>query len=127
EPYEHELGVRYRIDGVLMPAGVPPTISRFRNAITSRLKIMASLNIAEKRKPQDGRITFRMSRSTGGGEYDLRVSVIPMLHGEGVVLRILNKGTVMLGLEELGMPSSTLARWDALIARPHGILLVTGP
>ncbi|MFO0828825.1 MAG: ATPase, T2SS/T4P/T4SS family [Phycisphaerales bacterium] len=123
EPYENELQVRYRIDGVLTLAGVPPAINRFRSAITSRLKIMANLNIAEKRKPQDGRITLRNK----GAEYDLRVSIIPMLHGEGVVLRILNKGAVMMGLEELGMPGEILARWDALIARPHGILLVTGP
>ncbi|MBL9120076.1 MAG: Flp pilus assembly complex ATPase component TadA [Phycisphaerae bacterium] len=123
EPYEQELIIRYRIDGVLSSAGVPPTISRFRNAIVSRLKIMANLNIAEKRRPQDGRISLRHK----GVEFDLRVSIIPMLHGEGVVLRVLNKGAVLMGLEELGMPSDILARWDALIARPHGILLVTGP
>jgi general secretion pathway protein E/type IV pilus assembly protein PilB len=123
EPYEQELHVRYRIDGVLANAGVPPTISRFRNAIVSRLKIMANLNIAEKRRPQDGRITLRHK----GTEYDLRVSIIPMLFGEGVVLRVLNKGAVMMGLEQLGMPPDILARWDDLIARPHGILLVTGP
>ncbi len=123
EPYEQELHVRYRIDGVLASAGVPATIHRFRNAIVSRLKIMANLNIAEKRRPQDGRITLRHK----GNEFDLRVSIIPMLHGEGVVLRILNKNAVSMGLESLGMPKDILARWDALIARPHGILLVTGP
>jgi general secretion pathway protein E/type IV pilus assembly protein PilB len=123
EPYEQTLAIRYRIDGVLAQAGVPATVSRFRNAIVSRLKIMANLNIAEKRKPQDGRITLRHR----GGEYDLRVSIIPMLHGEGVVLRILSKNTVMFGLDELGMPAELLTRWDALISRPHGILLVTGP
>ena len=123
EPYEDTLSIRYRVDGVLMPAGVPPTVNRFQNAIISRLKIMANLNIAEKRKPQDGRITIRRQ----GGEYDLRVSVIPMLFGEGVVLRILNKSTVMFDLDELGMDRDLLARWDDLIARPHGILLVTGP
>jgi type II secretion system protein E len=123
EPYENELHVRYRIDGVLVAAGVPPTIHRFRSAITSRLKIMANLNIAEKRRPQDGRITLRSK----GNEYDLRVSIIPMLHGEGVVLRVLSKSAVLIGLEELGMPAPLLSRWDDLIARPHGILLVTGP
>ena len=123
EPFEEELEVRYRIDGVLAPAGVPQTINRFRNAIVSRLKIMADLNIAEKRLPQDGRISLR-HRSH---EYDLRLSVIPMLHGEGVVLRILDQSSVLLGLEQLGMPKHTLERWDDLIARPHGILLVTGP
>jgi type II secretory ATPase GspE/PulE/Tfp pilus assembly ATPase PilB-like protein len=123
EPYEDRLAIRYRIDGVLAEAGVPATINRFRNAITSRLKIMANLNIAEKRRPQDGRISLRHK----GGEFDLRVSVIPMLSGEGVVLRILNKSAVLMGLEELGMPPRVRDRWDALIGRPHGILLVTGP
>ncbi|MCA9285820.1 MAG: type II/IV secretion system protein [Phycisphaerales bacterium] len=123
EPYEHMLAIRYRIDGVLSQAGVPPTVNRFRNAIVSRLKIMSNLNIAEKRKPQDGRITLRQR----GEEYDLRLSIIPMLHGEGVVLRILSKSAVLMGLEELGMPQPILVRWDDLIRRPHGILLVTGP
>ena len=123
EPYEDTLMIRYRIDGVLGPAGVPPTVNRFRHAIISRVKIMANLNIAEKRKPQDGRITLRHK----GAEYDLRVSVIPMLFGEGVVLRILNKSAKMFELEELGMESDNLQRWDELISRPHGILLVTGP
>lgn len=130
EPYERELIVRYRIDGVLERANVPPTINRFGAAIISRLKIMANLNIAEKRKPQDGRITFR-HRADGGTrgvqEHDLRVSVIPMLFGEGVVLRILSKSAVLLSLDDLGMPPHVLAPWDNLITRPHGILLVTGP
>ncbi len=123
EPYEDRLMIRYRIDGVLGAAGVPPSVNRFRNAIISRLKIMANLNIAEKRKPQDGRITLRHK----GAEYDLRVSVIPMLFGEGVVLRILNKSAKMFELTELGMEADLLSGWDELIGRPHGILLVTGP
>ena len=123
EPYEHDLSIRYRIDGVLVDAGVPPTVRRFRNAIVSRLKIMANLNIAEKRRPQDGRITLRIK----GHEHDLRVSVIPMLFGEGVVLRILSKGAVLTGLSDLGMPTGIETRWNTLIERPHGILLVTGP
>ncbi len=123
EPFEDRLTIRYRIDGVLGAAGVPPTVSRFRNAIISRIKIMANLNIAEKRRPQDGRITLRHK----GAEYDLRVSVIPMVFGEGVVLRILNKSANMLNLESLGMDGALLSRWDQLIRRPHGILLVTGP
>lgn len=132
EPYERELIVRYRIDGVLLRANVPPTINRFGAAIISRLKIMANLNIAEKRRPQDGRITFKhrmpgVPLDQSGGEYDLRVSVIPMLFGEGVVLRILNKSAVLMGLEDLGMPEGVMRRWDKLINRPHGILLVTGP
>jgi len=123
EPYEDSLEIRYRVDGVLTQAGVPPTVNRFRNAIISRLKIMASLNIAEKRKPQDGRITLRVK----GREFDLRVSVIPMLFGEGVVLRILDKGTIQFDLSGLGMDQNVLVRWDAMIRKPHGILLVTGP
>ncbi len=132
EPYERELIVRYRIDGVLLRANVPPTINRFGAAIISRLKIMANMNIAEKRRPQDGRITFRhrmpgQPLDQSGGEFDLRVSVIPMLFGEGVVLRILNKSAVLMGLEDLGMPEGIMKKWDAMINRPHGILLVTGP
>ena len=123
EPFEDSLDIRYRIDGVLSHAGVPTTVNRFRNAIISRIKIMANLNIAEKRMPQDGRITLRHKAK----EYDLRVSVIPMIFGEGVVLRILNKSAAMFQLEELGMDEENLRRWDELILRPHGILLVTGP
>lgn len=128
EPYEHELLVRYRIDGVLERANVPATINRFASAVISRLKIMANLNIAEKRKPQDGRITFK-HRFTGRPpeEFDLRVSVIPMLFGEGVVLRVLSKTAALMSLDQLGMPLDVLTRWDRLINRPHGILLVTGP
>lgn len=123
EPFEHSLSIRYRIDGVLSPAGVPPTVNRFRDAITSRLKIMAGMNVAERRRSQDGRIAFRHE----GREFDLRVSVIPMVHGEGIVLRLLESSAALMGLEELGMESDLLQRWDDLIARPHGILLVTGP
>ena len=131
EPYEHELSVRYRIDGVLQKASVPTTINRFGTAIISRLKIMASLNIAEKRKPQDGRITFRPAKGKlsvrGGEEFDLRVSTIPMLYGEGVVLRVLSKTAAVMTLEQLGMPGNVQGAWEGLIQRPHGILLVTGP
>ena len=128
EPYEKELVVRYRIDGILQRANVPPTINRFGAAIISRIKIMANLNIAEKRTPQDGRISFRRrTREHGLEEYDLRVSVIPMLSGEGVVLRILNKSAVTLTLDDLGMPGTVFSVWDEIIRRPHGIVLVTGP
>ncbi|MGP1347070.1 MAG: GspE/PulE family protein [Phycisphaerales bacterium] len=123
EPYERRLIVRYRVDGVLTRANVPPTINQFAAAIISRIKIMANLNIAEKRRPQDGRITLKHK----GEAFDLRVSVIPMLFGEGVVLRILNKSAVLMGLDDLGMPEGVLRSWDALISKPHGILLVTGP
>jgi general secretion pathway protein E/type IV pilus assembly protein PilB len=129
EPYEHELIIRYRIDGVLQKANVPPTINRFGAAIISRLKIMANLNIAEKRRPQDGRITFkcRPQGTSKQSEFDLRVSVIPMLFGEGVVLRVLSKTAVLMSLDDLGMPQGVRKTWDTLINRPHGILLVTGP
>ncbi|MEQ8845778.1 MAG: GspE/PulE family protein [Phycisphaerales bacterium] len=132
EPYEHRLIVRYRIDGVLQRANVPETINRFSAAIISRLKIMANMNIAEKRKPQDGRITLKQRLPDGEGrmtlqEFDLRVSVIPMLFGEGVVLRILNKSAVLMELSDLGMPQWIEQGWNELIERPYGILLVTGP
>lgn len=123
EPYEVEMVVRYRVDGVLVRAAVPTTISRFAAAIVSRIKVMSGLNIAEKRKPQDGRITLRRK----GKDFDLRVSVIPMLFGEGVVLRVLNKEAALMDLGDLGMPPHVLSAWDVLITRPHGILLVTGP
>lgn len=117
------LKVRYRIDGMLHPQPVPPEINRFQAAIISRLKIMARLNIAEKRLPQDGRIKLKVH----GREIDVRVSVIPMIHGEGLVLRILDKGAMVLDLKRLGMESDTYAAFSELIRLPHGILLVTGP
>jgi general secretion pathway protein E/type IV pilus assembly protein PilB len=123
EPFERDLAVRYRIDGLLERANTPASINRFAKAIVSRIKIMASLNVAEKRLPQDGRIAFR----AGKHELDLRVSIIPMLFGEGVVIRVLDKAAVLLGLSDLGMPDAILHPWAELIARPHGILLVTGP
>ena len=128
EPYEDSLAVRYRIDGVLQQANVPATISRFRAAIVSRIKIMAGMNIAEKRRPQDGRIEFRW-RPSGKAlqEFDLRVSIIPMLFGEGVVMRLLNKTQALMDLRDLGMPDTVRGTWNNLINQPHGILLVTGP
>jgi len=123
EPYENDLSIRYRIDGVLHQTSVPPQIRRFQAAIISRIKIMANLNIAEKRLPQDGRIKLQ----AGGRQCDIRVSVIPMLYGEGVVMRILDKSTVLFTLPQLGMAEDTFAVFQGLIARPHGIILVTGP
>ncbi len=123
EPFENALTVRYRIDGVLQKASLPPQIHRFQAAIISRIKILANLNIAEKRLPQDGRIKFQV----GARQVDVRVSVIPMIFGEGVVMRLLDKSSVLYGLRELGMDEVTLGRFDVLIQRPHGILLVTGP
>ena len=123
EPYENDLKVRYRVDGVLQDAKVPPQVKRFQAAIVSRIKIMAQLNIAEKRLPQDGRIKLQL----GGRQIDIRVSVIPMLFGEGVVMRILDKGNVLYTLPQLGMPEDSHAVFQREIERPNGIILVTGP
>ncbi|MFO0871600.1 MAG: ATPase, T2SS/T4P/T4SS family [Pirellulales bacterium] len=117
------LVIRYRIDGILLPQPVPPEINRFQSAIISRLKIMARLNIAEKRLPQDGRIKLRIS----GREIDVRVSVIPMIHGESIVMRILDKGAMSFELRKLGMQEPTYRTFRELIDLPHGIILVTGP
>ncbi|MEQ8210633.1 MAG: GspE/PulE family protein [Lacipirellulaceae bacterium] len=115
--------VRYRIDGILQRQPTPPEINHFQAAIISRLKIMARLNIAEKRLPQDGRIKLKVH----GREVDVRVSVIPMLHGEGIVMRLLDKSNMEFSLEKLGMEPSVRAQFDQLIRAPHGIILVTGP
>ncbi len=123
EPFEGDLRIRYRIDGVLHKANVPPQIRKFQAAIISRIKIMSSLNIAEKRLPQDGGFKIRHE----GREIDIRVSVIPSVYGEGVVLRILDKSSLLLNLQDLGMDDETYGRFETLIARPHGIILVTGP
>ncbi len=120
EPYEKDLVVRYRIDGVLKESLRPP--GKFKNTIVARIKIMAGLNIAEKRLPQDGRIR----RKLGGREIDLRVSTVPVRHGERVVMRILEKGKVF-SLDRIGMEGDALHQFRDLITRPHGILLVTGP
>ncbi|AQQ71390.1 Type II traffic warden ATPase [Limihaloglobus sulfuriphilus] len=123
EPFENELRVRYRIDGVLQSAAVPPELKQFQPAIVSRIKILSSLDIAEKRVPQDGRIKVLLA----GREVDIRVSIIPMLHGEAVVLRLLDCSSVLLGLEKIGMGPHDLAVFAEVIKRPHGIILVTGP
>ncbi len=123
EPFENDFAVRYRIDGVLHFANVPPEIRRFQNAVISRIKILSGLNIAEKRVPQDGGIKLRAHNR----EIDLRVSIIPMTFGEGVVLRILDRTSVSLNLQTLGMDGDILENFDDMIRRPHGIILVTGP
>ena len=115
--------LRYRIDGVLQTQPLPAEMSRFQAAIISRLKIMAHLNIAEKRVPQDGRIKIRVS----GREVDIRVSIIPMLHGEGVVMRVLDKDALSFSLEGIGMERDIYERFSEQIRLPHGIVLVTGP
>ena len=123
EPQERGLTIRFRVDGMLRVQPVPPEIGDFYAAIITRLKIMAHLNIAEKRLPQDGRIKLRVS----GREIDVRVSIIPMLYGEGVVLRLLDKERMNFSLQTMGMPADVLATFAELIAMPHGIVLVTGP
>ena len=123
EPFEESLRVRYRIDGVLQEASVAPEVKQFQAAIVSRLKILSKLDIAEKRVPQDGRIKIRIA----GREIDVRVSVIPMLYGEAVVLRLLDRSSVLLGLNKLGMSERDLGITRIILERPHGIILVTGP
>jgi general secretion pathway protein E/type IV pilus assembly protein PilB len=115
--------IRYRIDGVLHQQPMPPEINRFQAAIISRLKIMARLNIAEKRLPQDGRIKLKVS----GREIDIRLSIIPMLHGEGIVMRILDKDRMQFSLQGVGMDDDVHEQFSRLIELPHGIILVTGP
>ena len=121
EPFERKLKVRYRIDGVLREVDAPPT--RLRAAVISRVKLMAKLNIAEMRLPQDGRIRLVIR----GKEIDLRVSTVPSMHGESVVLRVLDKGSVALDFPTLGFEKQVLKSYLDLLDRPHGILLVTGP
>jgi general secretion pathway protein E len=121
EPFEDQFRVRYRVDGVLHDVESPP--NRLQAAIVSRVKIMAKLNIAERRLPQDGRIMLRVK----GKEIDFRVSSVPTIYGESIVLRILDKSSIVLDIEKLGFPEDTLKGFNHLIQRPHGIILVTGP
>ena len=121
EPFENRLKIRYRVDGVLREVESPP--SRLSAAVISRIKIMAKLNIAERRLPQDGRIQLRAQ----GKEIDLRVSTVPTLWGESVVMRILDKASVVLDFEILGFSPRTLKRFLDVLNLPHGIILVTGP
>lgn len=123
EPFENELRIRYRIDGVLKEVPIPPEVRRFHAAIVSRIKILSHLDIAEKRLPQDGRIKIRIDDM----EVDVRVSVIPMLHGEAVVLRLLSRSSVLLGLEQLGMSPEDHDVFSRLLELPYGIILVAGP
>lgn len=123
EPFEHELRIRYRIDGLLQEVAVPPQIKRFQPAIVSRIKILSNLDIAEKRVPQDGRIKIRVKHT----EIDIRVSVIPMLHGEAVVMRLLRQDGGLIGLAGLGMDERDRLMFERVLDMPHGIALVTGP
>lgn len=123
EPFEDEFRIRYRVDGVLQEVPVPAQIKRFQPAIVSRIKILSHLNIAEKRVPQDGRIKIRLNNA----DVDIRVSVIPMLHGEAVVMRLLRQNNTLLGIEELGMDKREMVLFRHVLTMPHGIVLVTGP
>ena len=121
EPYEREVKVRFRIDGLLRDIMKPP--KRMHAALVSRLKILGEMNIAERRLPQDGRIKIAIA----GRSIDVRVSIVPTVYGERAVLRILDKGTAMLGLEELGMRADVLNKYRQMIKIPYGVILATGP
>lgn len=121
EPFEDRVAVRFRIDGVLKEVLAPKP--EFASVLVSRLKVMAKLDIAEKRLPQDGRITVRIA----GHGVDIRVSTIPSVHGERIVLRLLDQAAGHLGVEQLAMPKDVYERFSSGLARPHGIILVTGP
>jgi type II secretion system protein E len=123
EPLEVDLRIRYRIDGVLVQTPVPATLKRFQSSIISRIKVMANMDIAEKRLPQDGRISLRIQ----GEEIDVRVSTMPTVYGESVSLRLLLRGSGMIGMEQLGLSPADEKILKRMITRPHGILLCTGP
>ena len=121
EPYEKYYRIRVRTDGILRDIAQPPLV--LKDKIAARIKVISRLDISEKRLPQDGRIKLKVNRR----EIDVRVSIIPMLHGEGIVMRLLDKSNVLFTLQELGMDEETFVRFKGLIDRPHGIILVTGP
>ena len=125
EPYEKEFRVRYRVDGILYNIMSPPM--KMRDAITSRIKIMAKLDIAEKRLPQDGRIKIRFSENGVTKDIDFRVSALPTLFGEKIVMRLLDKDKLMLDMTKLGFESESLVKFEAAIQKPWGMVLVTGP
>lgn len=123
EPMENDLRIRYRVDGVLHQVPVPSQLKQFQAAIISRIKVMANMDIAERRLPQDGRINVR----SGGAEIDVRVSTIPTAHGESVSLRLLTRSSIFLGLDRLGLEPDHEKLVRRLVELPHGIILVTGP
>ena len=125
EPYEKEFRVRYRVDGILYNIMSPPM--KMRDAITSRIKIMAKLDIAEKRLPQDGRIKIRFSDNGNSKDIDFRVSCLPTLFGEKIVMRLLDKDKLMLDMTKLGFEEESLAKLETAISKPWGMVLVTGP
>jgi type IV pilus assembly protein PilB len=125
EPYEKEFRIRFRIDGILYNVMQPPM--KFRDAITSRVKIMSKLDIAEKRLPQDGRIKIRFAAEGATKEIDFRVSCLPTLFGEKIVLRLLDKDKLMLDMTKLGFENESLVKLESAISKPWGMVLVTGP
>jgi type IV pilus assembly protein PilB len=125
EPYEKEFRVRFRIDGILYNVMAPPM--KFRDAITSRIKIMSKLDIAEKRLPQDGRIKIRFAVEGVTKEIDFRVSCLPTLFGEKIVMRLLDKDKLMLDMTKLGFEPESLSKLESAISKPWGMVLVTGP
>jgi type IV pilus assembly protein PilB len=125
EPYERELRVRFRVDGVLQSVMAPPL--KLKDAIASRIKIMAKLDISEKRLPQDGRIMIKYRRENKIKELDFRVSTVPTLFGEKIVMRLLDKENLRLDMTKLGFEPESLAKFEKAILRPYGMVLVTGP
>jgi len=125
EPYEKEYRVRFRVDGILQPVMTPPM--KLKDALTSRLKIMAKLDISEKRLPQDGRIMIKFSKDGRKKELDFRVSTVPTLYGEKIVLRLLDKENLRLDMTKLGFEQESLTKFERNILRPYGMVLVTGP
>lgn len=123
EPFDDYLRVRFRIDGILHTVPTPPSIRNFHSSIVSRIKIMANLNIAEKRLPQDGKILANL----GDGKYDLRVSILPTPHGETINIRILSRTSMFLTLDKLGFSNDDIKLFNSFITKPYGIILVTGP
>ena len=121
EPFENQLKIRYRIDGILHEVEPPPR--QLKAAVISRLKVLAQLNIAERRLPQDGRIKVRLA----GKDVDLRIATVPTLYGESVVIRLLERGQIFAELDSLGFPPAILRQFNEMIAKPHGMILVTGP
>lgn len=121
EPFENQLKIRYRIDGILHEVESPP--KQLKAAVISRLKILAQLNIAERRLPQDGRIKIRLA----GKDVDMRIATVPTLYGESVVIRLLERSQIFTQLDSLGFPPTLLQQFNDMIAKPHGMILVTGP
>ena len=127
EPAEDELRIRYRIDGILHQTPMPPQLKRYQAALISRIKVMSGMNISEKRLPQDGRIQLKLVQNGRNKALDFRVSVLPTLHGEKVVMRLLDKENLRLDMTKLGFEQESLDKFEKAILKPYGMVLVTGP